>query len=583
MSTINIGWLKNKNGEKFAPKTLVSQVVTSDGILLEDKIQSDIDATLGKVDKLSEDKANVVVATVTGEQFVVTDSANEKLRGMKLFGKSGQTQYSGKNLCNVTLKDQTINGVTFTVNDDGSVTANGTCTNDIYMNIGIALLEANVEYRISGCPKLVVWNDAGFYVNSNALSGNVWDRGETSTFIMANTQEYPCTLQLRKDVVYNNVIFYPMIRLSSNTDKTFEPYTGGIASPNPQYPQEIESSGDDGFVEVEFVGRNIADCSDAESGYPNSTVGDTLLLNQSVASTTYRNCFNVLKDKQYVVTWKSNTPISETMRVSVITDDSLKVVQTFNVYVKNESVSFIANQDGIVHLCMDNHSTDIQAEYGSSGTSYESYEKQSRVIPTPNGLCGILVTDATVATYIDSDGQMWCCDEIDLEEGTYIERLVCITLDGTENWGQTGNNEYRCSFENIIPRDNFGGVLCTHYKPAPKNQRNINNTIIRGINGYQIFICDERFGGDVEAFKTYIASEKANGTPVKVLCQRDDFVKTKLSTEEIEYYKDIRMGYLSTTVKSDSFVKVDYLADTKRYIDNKFAELATALVAMGGA
>lgn len=45
MSTeIKTGWLKDKQGNKFAPKTLTSQVQTSDGILLEDKIQDDLNA-----------------------------------------------------------------------------------------------------------------------------------------------------------------------------------------------------------------------------------------------------------------------------------------------------------------------------------------------------------------------------------------------------------------------------------------------------------------------------------------------------------------------------------------------------------
>ena len=45
MSTmVKTGWLNDKNGDKFAPKTLASQVQTSDGILLEDKIQADLDA-----------------------------------------------------------------------------------------------------------------------------------------------------------------------------------------------------------------------------------------------------------------------------------------------------------------------------------------------------------------------------------------------------------------------------------------------------------------------------------------------------------------------------------------------------------
>lgn len=38
MSTVNIGWLKDENGDKFAPKTLASQVFDSNGESINDKI-----------------------------------------------------------------------------------------------------------------------------------------------------------------------------------------------------------------------------------------------------------------------------------------------------------------------------------------------------------------------------------------------------------------------------------------------------------------------------------------------------------------------------------------------------------------
>ena len=50
MSTIiKTGWLKDNNGEKFAPKTLLSQVQTNDGTLLEDKLQTELDAIQDRV------------------------------------------------------------------------------------------------------------------------------------------------------------------------------------------------------------------------------------------------------------------------------------------------------------------------------------------------------------------------------------------------------------------------------------------------------------------------------------------------------------------------------------------------------
>ena len=40
----------------------------------------------------------------------------------------------------------------------------------------------------------------------------------------------------------------------------FEPYTGGKPSPNPEYPQPIESVGDDGSVDV-GCNRHCEDCT----------------------------------------------------------------------------------------------------------------------------------------------------------------------------------------------------------------------------------------------------------------------------------------------------------------------------------
>lgn len=50
-ATINTGWLKGKNGVKFAPKTLSSQVITNDGIALEEKIAADLNEIKTYIDE----------------------------------------------------------------------------------------------------------------------------------------------------------------------------------------------------------------------------------------------------------------------------------------------------------------------------------------------------------------------------------------------------------------------------------------------------------------------------------------------------------------------------------------------------
>ena len=60
-TTVKTGWLNDKNGDKFAPKTLTSQVQTSDGTLIEDKIQDDLNAMKTEIlDRVSTLEASII-------------------------------------------------------------------------------------------------------------------------------------------------------------------------------------------------------------------------------------------------------------------------------------------------------------------------------------------------------------------------------------------------------------------------------------------------------------------------------------------------------------------------------------------
>lgn len=54
---------------------------------------------------------------------------------------------------------------------------------------------------------------------------------------------------------------------------------------------------------------------------------------------------------------------------------------------------------------------------------------------------------------------------------------------------------------------------------------------------------------------------------------------TNLTKEQINKFLNLHTYYPSTTIVADTDFEVEYVADTKTYIDNKFNELATALVA----
>lgn len=132
-----------------------------------------------------------------------------------------------KNLLEVTSTTQTINGVTFTVNNDQTITVNGTNTgtstalfviNDIPLQSGIA-------YTLSGCPS--GGSSATYYIGS--LDTTNWqefttDTGNGGTATLNEPKTIRFRIGIRSGVTVNNLVFKPMLRRAEITDDTFVPY-----------------------------------------------------------------------------------------------------------------------------------------------------------------------------------------------------------------------------------------------------------------------------------------------------------------------------------------------------------------------
>lgn len=84
-----------------------------------------------------------------------------ELKPYEQYGASPSPDYSSKietvgsneNFLENKAKTQTVNGVTFTVNKDGTVIANGTATAVSFIAVNIFSYIANQDYMLSGCPK----------------------------------------------------------------------------------------------------------------------------------------------------------------------------------------------------------------------------------------------------------------------------------------------------------------------------------------------------------------------------------------------------------------------------------------------
>ena len=157
----------------------------------------------------------------------------------------------GKNLLQNTATSQTINGVTFTVNSDGSVTCNGTSTSQYYSLFRIPCHLVAGNYTISGCP---VGGGSRKYradirISSNgAMVGGDADNGEGVTIPIDESGWYDYTIRIQGGYTVDDVTFKPMIRKADIEDDTYEPYRTPVTTPI-YLPEPIKMVGD----EAEYI------------------------------------------------------------------------------------------------------------------------------------------------------------------------------------------------------------------------------------------------------------------------------------------------------------------------------------------
>lgn len=128
-----------------------------------------------------------------------------------------------KNLLQNTATSQTLYGVTYTVNDDGSITCNGTATDWATLNINIFTLQAG-EYVLSGG---AVGTTSTPYMTIRDYSTDqiLIDNGGGKTLLsLSEDTEIRVTLATAPNVTVTDYTAYPMIRKAEITDDTYEPY-----------------------------------------------------------------------------------------------------------------------------------------------------------------------------------------------------------------------------------------------------------------------------------------------------------------------------------------------------------------------
>ena len=133
----------------------------------------------------------------------------------------------GKNKLPPLSVPSSLNGVTITKDSNGVININGTTTANTYFDVGNFSSVAPIAgtYILSGSVggSGTTWR-INLYNGNTFLAQSVDGDSPTPVALTASDTGVRATIYISSGVTLNNVKFYPMLRLASETDSTYEPY-----------------------------------------------------------------------------------------------------------------------------------------------------------------------------------------------------------------------------------------------------------------------------------------------------------------------------------------------------------------------
>ena len=261
-------------------------------------------------------------------------------------GHAEQVATTGKNLIGVSgTATNTTNAITFTWNGNhlvasGTATSNNSDSNTMTLADSVTLV-ANVTYIFSF--------DGTFDVSNGVCAMILYNNG-TGVGAVTESTDGTWTLTPTNDMTFNRL----KLRCSTNgmsinvdarlqlelgsAPTTYEPYTGGLPSPSPDYPQEIQV----------VRGRNLWD-EEWELGSINDTTGQKFPVTDNICS---KNYISILPNTSYCCSRVGSGGV-------------------YNFYFYDENKAFISRSDKASFVTPANAKYALFRTYSAYGVVYK--------------------------------------------------------------------------------------------------------------------------------------------------------------------------------------------------------------------
>ena len=502
-----------------AKDNAVAEINKNENVQQIKQNKEDIAEAKTDIEELKDKKITKFYANNLGETHL-EDSDSGKIQDMFLYGKSEQKQYTGKNLSN---------GVNNGLWISSSATTCGISDTDIGLYIDVSELSyvtvstrnKQKRYRIGNINTLPTKENP----NIDCYNGTQMDGQDKSYTLDTTGYKY----------LVVNATNLEDIQVEIGTEATaYEPYTGGIPSPNPDYPQEIRSVVN---PVVKIHGKNLlpfpyADKSKVANGVTFDVMNDGRV---HVFGTATGNAYINLSEG---IEWSDES-------FSSSTSNGIKLIGNLFYNKDNKILSHCVNTGNTVDYVL---SPMVLLE-NETNRSYEQYKEQ--VVNLPYTLNAIPVKNGG---NIIIDGQQYIADYVDVERGKVVRKIDKIILTGKENW--TMGFESWTTYPHVFKTDGLkenileGNVINTKYTWYQKYANKDLNSMNAPYNKC-IAISDARFSS-VNEFTNELKKQDSNGTPLIAYYITSIPQEENLSLEEIEFLKSLSTYYSVTNVTVDS-------------------------------